>query len=84
MMHDWNWDGSWGGWWGLVMLAAMFLFWGGLIWVVIYAIRGFARPGDPRPRQISAIEVLEERFARGEIDRDEFEERRRVLESKAA
>lgn len=80
-MMDWNWDGGW--WGGLVMLAAMILFWGGLIWVVIYAIRGFARPENPRHR-ISAIEILEERFARGEIDRDEFEERRRVLESKAA
>lgn len=29
----------------------------------------------------SAMEVLEERFARGEIDRDEFEERRRALQS---
>ena len=29
----------------------------------------------------SALEILEERFARGEIDRDEFEERRRALRS---
>lgn len=32
-------------------------------------------------RGSSAIEILEERFARGEIDRDEFEERRRSLHS---
>jgi putative membrane protein len=29
----------------------------------------------------SAMQILEERFARGEIDRDEFEERRRALQS---
>ncbi len=29
----------------------------------------------------SALEILEERFARGEIDPDEFEERRRALRS---
>lgn len=29
----------------------------------------------------SALQILEERFARGEIDRDEFEERRRALGS---
>lgn len=32
-------------------------------------------------RGSSAMEILEERFARGEIDRDEFEERRRALQS---
>jgi putative membrane protein len=30
---------------------------------------------------ISAMQILEERFARGEIDRKEFEERRRTLQS---
>lgn len=29
----------------------------------------------------TALRILEERFARGEIDRDEFEERRRTLRS---
>lgn len=32
-------------------------------------------------RGSSAMEILEERFARGEIDREEFEERRRALQS---
>lgn len=30
--------------------------------------------------ETSAISVIEERYARGEIDRDEYEERRRVLQ----
>jgi putative membrane protein len=63
---------------GLVML----LFWGGLILLAVLLVRwlgGMAPPaaGD-RPRQ-GAIEVLEERYARGEIDQQEFESRRRVL-----
>ncbi len=32
-------------------------------------------------RGSSAMEILEERFARGEIDREEFEDRRRGLQS---
>ena len=85
MMQNWDWDGSWGGWWGgLAMALMMFLFWGGLIWFAVWAIRSSAHPSDRRPSGISPIEILEERFARGEIDSDEFEERRRVLESKAA
>ncbi len=35
--------------------------------------------GENRP---DAIAVLKERFARGEIDSEEFENRRRVLEAK--
>ncbi|MGH2683403.1 MAG: SHOCT domain-containing protein [Actinomycetota bacterium] len=34
--------------------------------------------GEPRQER-HALGVLEERYARGEIDRDEFEERRRIL-----
>jgi putative membrane protein len=80
------WTGTWDGWWGgLLMFLAMLVFWGGLIWVIVYAVREFSRPRETRSGQrMSAIQILEERFARGEIDRDEFEERRRVLESKAA
>jgi putative membrane protein len=36
-------------------------------------IQGDAKPGP--------LDILRERFAKGEINKDEFEERRRVLES---
>jgi putative membrane protein len=87
----WQDGGGWGpgfGWghmlFGSVM---MILFWGLILFVLVVAIRwaigrphdhhaGGAAPGSGRKR---AIEILEERFARGEIDREEFEERRRLL-----
>jgi putative membrane protein len=40
--------------------------------------RGAAPPYYPRPAR-TPIDILKERFARGEIDKDEFEDRRRVL-----
>ena len=56
----------------------MFLFWGLIIFLVIFLVRGLSRnaSGDP---QKSAREVLDERFAQGEIDRDEYEERKKAL-----
>ncbi|WP_019873161.1 SHOCT domain-containing protein [Sporichthya polymorpha] len=65
------------------MTLMMLLFWGGLIALVVY----LARAGDGRnSRGIGASsatptpdEVLAERFARGEIDEDEFVRRRAVL-----
>jgi len=55
-----------------------FLFWVVIIVLVVTLVRG-RPPQSPRPRQPSAVAVLEERYARGEIDRDEFLERRAVL-----
>jgi hypothetical protein len=37
------------------------------------------RPGRPEETTNQALEVLEQRYARGEIERQEFEERRAVL-----
>ena len=63
----------------------MILFVGGIIVLVVLAIRwlsgsGHLGGGGPQPRGgTTALDILKERYARGEIDREEFEERRRVL-----
>lgn len=66
---DWNWAA------GLVMTASMVLFWGLIAWVIVALVR---RPGD-RPR--GPDEILDDRFARGEIDEDEYRRRRDTLRS---
>lgn len=56
------------------------LFLVGLILVVVWAVRQLS--GDrtgPDGSKDRAVEILEERYARGEIDRDEFQEGRRTL-----
>lgn len=63
---------GWGGW--LAATAMMLIFWGGLAAVVLLALR---RPGDGHTSEPERI--LAERFARGEIDEDEYQRRRRAL-----
>ncbi|HZJ49641.1 MAG TPA: SHOCT domain-containing protein [Actinomycetota bacterium] len=73
------WDGMWG--WGGLGLLWMALFWVGIALLVVWSVRQFGG-GSGGGSERRALEILEERFARGEIDRDEFEERKRVLEGR--
>jgi putative membrane protein len=76
-------QGDGGAWWILGMLVPL-LFLGGLIaliaWVVVHLTS--SRHGESTlgtTRQDSAEEILRQRYARGEIDAEEYEERRRTL-----
>lgn len=80
--------GSWGAGWGILMMLAPLLFValilgavGAGIWWLVRRGGEFPRlaGGGPGPLPDAAAEILRQRFARGEIDREEFEERRRVL-----
>jgi len=75
MWHDaWGW-----GFGGFVLLILMMgLFWGAIIVTAVWAIRRFS-PRDTGSSPTNAMRVLEERFARGEIDADEFQRRRDIL-----
>jgi len=57
----------------LGMLIAIFV----LIFLLITALR--LTSGGRHRRGRSALDTLDERFARGEIDRAEYEERRKLL-----
>jgi len=70
------WDGA--HWWAwLPMSLFMIAIWGLLIWAVVRLL-GEWRPG--RPHRSTPLEILDERLARGEIDIDEYRERRASLE----
>jgi putative membrane protein len=76
------WGHGWGG-MGWVGMTLMLLFWVLVIAGVIVLLRRIrARDLDPdRAAHRSALDVLKERYARGEIDREEFEQKRRDLEA---
>ena len=83
-------DGGWGPGAWILMSLMMIAFWGTVAAVAVWLIRasGASRSADAAPRvptptrsTRSADEVLAERFARGEIDEDEFKSRRALLRS---
>ena len=79
----WGWGGSGGyGWpWpGLLWLIAFALFWGGLIALLVWAIRlSAASRRDNRDTRENSDEILKRRLASGEISEEEYERIRRIL-----
>ena len=66
------------------MLFVMIIFWGLIIWGIVTLVRvithrnnSVSNSGNP-----DAMEILKIRYARGEITREEFEERKKVINSK--
>ncbi len=76
-MYWWP-DGGWGWAAWLTMTLTMLAFWGLLAWVVVALAR---RPSGQPTSRPTAEEVLAERFARGEIDEEEYRRRREMLRS---
>ncbi|MGH7333919.1 MAG: SHOCT domain-containing protein [Candidatus Rokuibacteriota bacterium] len=79
------WDGwgmhpMWGAWgvWGISMMVVMLVFWALVIAGLVFGVRWLV---TERRLPDRALAVLRERYARGEIDRDEFETKRRDLEA---
>ena len=75
--------GGWGWGWMSLMMVMMVLFWGAVIFGVVWLIRGATQGGSAageRPRrEESPVEILERRFAEGKIDEEDYRARREVL-----
>lgn len=67
--HMWSWNSGWAWLW-------MVVFWALVVAVIVFAVR---RGGDGAGTR-SAADVLAERYARGEINTDEYRDRLRVLD----
>ena len=79
-MMGWYQDGlGWGGW--LLMSVMMVAIWGLVIFAVVAIFRGSGKghDRDQRPSSATALDILKERFARGEIDAQEYEAHAQLL-----
>jgi putative membrane protein len=76
MGSSWMWGGT-----GIGMVVGM-LFWilliVGAVLLVIWAVQRFSASGNGKGEE-SALDILNKRYARGEIGREEYEEKKKAI-----
>jgi putative membrane protein len=89
MEDDEMWPGHmWGdGWMWLLGGLMMLLFWGGLFALAFFAIRALIRSGNasnerqpPSDHRYNSLEILKQRYARGEISQEVYLAMRKDLQ----
>jgi putative membrane protein len=79
--YEWGWGSHpmmWSA-WGFGMMIMMVLFWVLIIVAVVLGIRWLLKQGK-ESRADSAVEILRQRYARGEINKEEFDVKKKDLE----
>ncbi len=78
LADSWGMHGS-GGWW-ILGAVVMLLFMGTMMWMMMRGMgHGSSPPTDTAGTPPSALEILDRRFAQGEISVEEYSERREIL-----
>lgn len=78
LADGWGMHGDVSGWWMIVMMPLMLLFWAGIVFGIVWLARGGF---DTRrePREETPSEILDRRFAEGAISAEDYNERREVI-----
>lgn len=80
---SWGMHGDFGWGWMLAMMIPMLLFWGAIIFGVIWLVRsntwGQSTDANRPLSKESPVEILERRFAEGAISQEDYQTRREVL-----
>ncbi len=73
-----------GGWMGGFGIISMIIFWVFIITLIVMLFRGLGgsirddhHPSSPPPK--TPLQILQERYAKGEIDKKEYEEKKKDL-----
>ena len=76
MMHGWGMSWGWGG------MLFQLLFWLVIIFLIVWGVKqlaGRSHNSNQLTRKDNALEILRERYAKGEIDKQEFETKKRDI-----
>lgn len=74
-MHDYYWGG--GGWSGWMLVHGAF--WLILLGLLVFGVLTVARRSRPSGEDRSALDILNGRYARGEIDRGEYLQKKKDI-----
>lgn len=84
--ENWSMWGHYGWGWGGMLFGSlmMIVFWGGIVLLTVLLVRAFGGNGgqtisQQMPSSVAPLDILKERFAKGEIDKKEYEERKKTL-----
>lgn len=66
------------GWWMVLGSVWMVIFWGGLIALIVWGITKLSRRNGSSPKY-DPLDVAKERYAKGEISKEEFEQLKKDL-----
>lgn len=70
--------------WGFGGGFMMLLLWAGIILLLVWVVRGFRRgesgTHDQARTNNKALDILKERYAKGDIEKEEYEAKRKDLE----
>jgi putative membrane protein len=75
----WWYGNGMGGWGYALMMVGNVLFWGLIIFGVVAVVRYLARGDRAVGPRLTPEQLLAERFARGEIDEEEYRQRLTIL-----
>ncbi|KFE36535.1 SHOCT domain-containing protein [Thioclava atlantica] len=70
----------WGEGYGFFGVGMMMIFWGVLIVLAVLAVRWLMEQRGGAQGKTDALDILKERLAKGEIDPEEYQARRKALE----
>jgi putative membrane protein len=71
----------WGIWgvWGIGMMLMMLVFWGAVMVGIVVGIRWLVTQGRGSRTPDPALDILRQRYARGDISKEEFEAKKKDL-----
>ncbi len=74
----WPFFNGFSGWWMIFPVIWMVIFWGGIIFLIVWGVTRLSKHSDYRG-DTQPLEIARQRYAKGEITKDQFEQIKKDL-----